>query len=68
MSEHDDYNTIPKKFIDLRKSVLDKEQSDPEKNIYVFKKKTYYNTVENPFPGGVIRRQKTKTQHGNHLL
>lgn len=55
MSEWDDYNILPKRFIDLNKSVLDDEKSDTENGVYVFKEKVYYNQVENPFPGGVIK-------------
>lgn len=55
MGEWDDYKNLPQRFIDLRKSVLDEEQSDVKKNIYKFKEKTYYNKVENPFPGGVFK-------------
>lgn len=55
MTQFNDYNIIPKRFIDLNKSELDEEKSNPKNGEYVFKKKVYYNKVENPFPGGVIK-------------
>ena len=63
MSQWDELNILPKRFIDMRNSELDKEKSDPEKNIYVFKSKVYYDKTDNKFPHGYLPYWGRKTQN-----
>jgi hypothetical protein len=62
MSEFDEYNIIPKRFIDLKNSELDKEKSDPEKYVYVFKHKVYFDKKDNKPPFGYLKWAR-KTKH-----
>jgi len=55
MSQWDEYNILPKRFIDLGKSVLDEKNSDPKKGIYEFQEKVYFDDTVNKFPLGKLK-------------
>jgi hypothetical protein len=69
MSQWDEYNILPKRFIDLDHSVLDEELSDPENNVYEFKEKVYFDDTANKFPLGKLKwaRKTDNLQSGGIL-
>jgi hypothetical protein len=54
MAEFDEFNIIPKRFIDLEKSTLSAD-ADPENLKFEFDDKVYFDTDSNKFPLGVVK-------------